>query len=640
MARQPLHTLQHGLLLFAVILIAGVLRFGYPGVNSFASDEARVSLMALDTIHGEHFASYGIASSAGARNLPASIYVFTIPFLLSSNPLVATYFVGILNILAIAIIYRLGSRVWNRWVALIAALYLATAPYNVFYSRNIWTQDLLVILSSVWLLLAYHVTESTTSRRRFLAITGLTFITGFSFQVHVAAISLIGAWVYLFVRFKWWRSWVAVGLGIGLSIIPLLPFLYTTVCCAPELVEEYVSGTGEGTIRLNLAPIESTFRLAVNDDWNFLALGSLPESADVTSSTEISAMLVAIILLIGTFSFFISFRRDRTSQQRNFSEIMLVFLLSPIVTFALFPLTVQPHYLLTTLPLIALVAGMSFYVLQNHVLRFTLLMLVLVTSVMWIIQVQYSLASIDGRTAPNGMGTTLQSFQAITERIPADRPLIVHTQSTDAYTRGEPAIWKVLRYGDDLRLVNGWTNAILPTKSALFVTDADGMPAFEEVEAYLDDVQRYQPVEGAAPIYTGTINFDGFQQTYQWLETPVMFSSGLTLLGWRMRIISGRFRVSTVYRAESIPEETVLNQFTHLRTSEARDPSTQPPYVSDISFLPENWQTGDILIGMADFFLPDDFDASQTLTIDLGQYHPDSGVRFPRADGNGDYYRN
>jgi predicted membrane-bound mannosyltransferase len=59
--------------LISVLILAGVLRLGYVGVNPFASDEARVSLLALKMARQGEIAINGISSSTGARNLPASI---------------------------------------------------------------------------------------------------------------------------------------------------------------------------------------------------------------------------------------------------------------------------------------------------------------------------------------------------------------------------------------------------------------------------------------------------------------------------------------------------------------------------------------------------------------------------------------
>ena len=138
-------------------------------------------------------------------------------------------------------------------------------------------------------------------------------------------------------------------------------------------------------------------------------------------------------------------------------------------------------------------------------------------------------------------------------------------------------------------------------------------------------------------ISSETINFDAFDELYNWLDEPVAFSSGLTLLGWRARTISQRFRVSTVYRIDALPSDTQIRQFTHLRTPDALDPTTPPSLVADIPFTPQNWRVGDILIGIADFMALDQI--PETVTLDLGHYRVDTGTRFPRIDGSGDSVR-
>ena len=50
------------LALLAVLALAAALRLGWMGVNSFAFDEARLSLIALKMARGGEFASLGMPS--------------------------------------------------------------------------------------------------------------------------------------------------------------------------------------------------------------------------------------------------------------------------------------------------------------------------------------------------------------------------------------------------------------------------------------------------------------------------------------------------------------------------------------------------------------------------------------------------
>ena len=93
-----------------VLVLAAVLRLGYAGVNPFASDEARLSVLALEMGREGHLIRTGIPNSAGSRNLPASVYAFVLPYILSTDPLVATQYVGVLNVLAVFGIWWITRR--------------------------------------------------------------------------------------------------------------------------------------------------------------------------------------------------------------------------------------------------------------------------------------------------------------------------------------------------------------------------------------------------------------------------------------------------------------------------------------------------------------------------------------------------
>jgi hypothetical protein len=146
--------------IFALIVLAAILRLGYAGVNPFASDEARLSVLALEMGREGHLIRTGIPNSAGSRNLPASVYAFVPPYLLSTDPLIATQYVGVLNLMAVFGIWWITKCGFGAWSAWIAALFAASAPFAVFFSRNIWTQNLLIPMAVLWLI-ASHIAITT-----------------------------------------------------------------------------------------------------------------------------------------------------------------------------------------------------------------------------------------------------------------------------------------------------------------------------------------------------------------------------------------------------------------------------------------------------------------------------------------------
>ncbi len=77
--------------LLAILLLAAGLRFAYPGVSSFAMDEAHISLDALRMARGGEFVMAGQPSSVDIPFFPASVWLFALPYAVSPDPLVATW---------------------------------------------------------------------------------------------------------------------------------------------------------------------------------------------------------------------------------------------------------------------------------------------------------------------------------------------------------------------------------------------------------------------------------------------------------------------------------------------------------------------------------------------------------------------
>src|SRR5258708_31321204 len=131
--------------LAAILILAAILRLGAPGVVEFKTDEANLSERALDLVRGRDVPLLGIDSSVGVPNSPVSIYILTIPFAISSNPLVVTQFIGLLNVIAVGLLCAIARRYYGPLAAIVAGLLFAISPWAVIYSRKIWAQDMLPV---------------------------------------------------------------------------------------------------------------------------------------------------------------------------------------------------------------------------------------------------------------------------------------------------------------------------------------------------------------------------------------------------------------------------------------------------------------------------------------------------------------
>ena len=115
------------LLLTAVLLLATVLRVGWPQLTEFKFSEARLEALALELTREGHLPLVGVPSSAGFDHSPISVYLYVPAFLFATDPILATIYGGLVNVAAVALCWWLARR-WpggGRWAAAIAALLFA-----------------------------------------------------------------------------------------------------------------------------------------------------------------------------------------------------------------------------------------------------------------------------------------------------------------------------------------------------------------------------------------------------------------------------------------------------------------------------------------------------------------------------------
>ncbi|MDQ7033741.1 MAG: glycosyltransferase family 39 protein [Anaerolineae bacterium] len=625
--------------LIGVVLLAALLRLGYAGVNPFASDEARLSVLALEIARDGQVIRTGIPNSAGSRNLPASVYAFVPPYLLATDPLLATQYVGLLNLVAVFSLWWLARRTFGIWSATISGLIAAAAPFAVFFSRNIWTQNLLFPMTVLWLVATTIAITSHHSRHKYIGIGLAWFIAGFAFQVHLAGATLGLATLYVTVRWQWWRKWIPVFIGGGIAALALIPFLYEAVCCSPELLSEYSTTTGESGIDSQV--LLYTIQAALNRGWDYLAAGNLTQHG----SAIFPQILTAVILILGMMAiakmrwFFTRTQYIaslQTEHQRTIIELTALLLLTPTLLFTYHRAPVRLHYILTALPALAIISGASAMLLKRRIWHIATTGIAIVLVAIWSYQILSSLAIVNQQTAPQGINEPLKAPRTVAYSLPDDgRVVVMHTQSPDYYQRGEAAIWKVLLWNRPQRITNGWSVLLLPNEPSYLMTEIDGIHAWQEMRdtGIMDDnLIQYDPLLGAPPYYMQPYDGETLPPQAIMLDEPVTFDSGLQLLGWYTRHVDGQVRVSMLYQAISNPpDDASLRQFTHLRYAADVENGAMDElaYIDDIE-LTLSWQQGDRLIAIAAFTPSED---SGTFYVDVGQYSLNTGERYLNSTG-------
>ena len=165
------------LLLIVILTLAAVLRLGWPGLTEFKYDEATIARLALALVHEGRLPTHGLTSSLVIPHPPLTAYLLAIPFAISRDPALAVLFSGALGVVAVWLTYVLGRRYFGERVGLLAAALFASAPWAIFYSRKIWSQNVPAI-SLGFMLALYAVVVERKPKALIWALLGLGALMG------------------------------------------------------------------------------------------------------------------------------------------------------------------------------------------------------------------------------------------------------------------------------------------------------------------------------------------------------------------------------------------------------------------------------------------------------------------------------
>ena len=655
-----------------MIALAAALRFGWAGVNSFAGDEARISLDAL-RMHDE-FVMAGQQSSVNIPFLPLSVWVYALPYRLSNDPLFATQFTAALNVLAVIGVWALGRK-WHPGAGWIAALFLAASPYGVFYARSIWQPNLLAPLATLWLGLAYlAVTQS--GRPRSAAIAACVAVGLSVVQVHFAGVAFVLGTAYLFFRVRWYKSLLPVIIGAAVALIFALPYLYYITVIDPNVLARFGSVAG-GEVAYSLDGFANLTRLALNWDWGYLGQGDY----DTYGRDPFAPLLVGLLLLNGLIGLVrelmarVHGGRDESrpdeekpvgersedptpppappriqggeTEKSGFSPlpacvgeglgvrgrgallaefVLLLLLISPLA-FLRHSSPVLIHYQLIALPATALLVGVGMIRARAETQLLTAAVAVTV-AVVWTLQAVNTLNYAALNRPPNSaLSSILRESRDVAYG--SEAPVLMFTHGDVAAIDGEVAVFETLLWDQPHRVINGDVLLILPPEPTTLIATLAPFQMWEELVAagLAVDVREFPRREGALPFMT--TRYDGVSdpQGFTALD-PVAFADGTTLEGWRVRWVGSRFRVSTLWRVGDLTTTSVVQQFHHLRNADTRE--GEPFMGSDVPLSIHTWRSGDQVIVMADFF---DVPPGEGYTLDIGHYTLPDLQRITRADG-------
>lgn len=605
-------------LLVAILLLAAVLRMGWPGVTEFKADEARLARLALEMVEGVHFPSRGISSSIGFPNFPMSVWLYALPLFLWSHVYAATLFTGLLNTAAVLACFWFVRRYWGTEAALVATLMFAVSPWAVHHSRKIWAQNLLPFFVLGW---GISAALAFVEKRPGFVLLHI-FCLAIAVQVHFAAVALVPAtllWLFVFRRRVRWRP---VLLGLGLAALTALPFLLYLAAQEAGIGSALQRAAANGR-DWNLNAWRYAWMLGSGSDIHALAgpqafrtyLARVPGSplAHFAWSAIIAGGLV---FLAGHL-----WLKRLAPGQRQRSEVeflVLGWFLAPVLFFSLPGLPVELHYLLPIYPTPYIAAGVILATLARRwrLLAWTILSVSVVVEVwVWVSLLTF----VRVHATPGGFGVPL-ALQL--EATGLARRMMVETNAAEVLIAGPgespeseafAAVYDALLYDTPHRFVDVSHSALFPETPAIVFLDPDaGGQLYEEAATRQESVALRR---GEGTLEVLALPSSATPAPEYTFASPQILTNWVSFFGYDApRVDEGGTASWRVYWNTGEPAPVAYHLFNHLI-----DASGQRVAQVDVAaFAASQWRRGDVVVNH--FQVPWPAGAAEPLTVRTGMY--------------------
>lgn len=577
-----------GAALLFILLLAAYLRLSYPGIVEYKRDEANLSRLALDVAHGRAFHLLGIGSSVGFPNAPMNVYLLAVPYWFDDSPILATQFIGLLNVGAVLALYIVARHYYGIIPALLAALLFAANPWAVIFSRKIWAQNMLPVFVVLvfWTAVAGFIKD-----RRWGQVLHLPLLVTAG-QVHYAAFVLIPG--------------TLIALIMGRKRLTR-PFFVGGVC-AIVLTVPFIVGLSRANL-LNITRISESITRSESeqDDSGLLAPSALRGARLITAGNQIHALagpdefenylqtvpdvywfFDVLPWVAAASAVWLVVRLCRRRDARTPVDFLLLTgLIFPVLAYSIRWTDFHIHYLIPMLPFACLVIGVGVGDVYSRLggrrrMAFAAVMGALLAAVvvfqMWLWLALLSF--VDGRATPDGFGPPLHYLMRARAAIIADGNAVIADLGGDAIgIDGEPTIWAALLYNSvDVRFER--------SNVRVYPQDEAGYLTFGCLST---DGGRVFPLrEGEGCYHLARRGPDDLDpQGLVFLENPAQFANGAAIIAYRYSPLCLSILWSTTARA-------VENYFFAVHFYDASN--NRISIADGLSWAGHYWRPGDRLV--------------------------------------------
>jgi len=605
--------------LLGILVLALLLRMGWPMLAEFKRDEATVTRRALAIAYEGDLPAAGVGSSIGTANLPLTLYLTAIPLRLWQDPVAAVLFVGLLNGLAVLACYALGRAYFSRAVGLVAAFLFAVNPWAVLYGRKIWCRTLPLVT-----LAFFAAVFATFVRRRPWALVGafvgLAALVGLQLE-GIAFIPL------LFILILLYRKQVALWpllVGLFLFALAVSPYVIHDALRGWPNLRDFLDYAGDEA-HFSWDALRYAFMLTGSAGIHGMAGALCPEYlAGLPNLWWLNWLMMGLLALALLYGLVQVMRGS--GERRRFFTLLLLWFAVPIALQSRSTAPVYLHYFVLLYPVqflliaILLVDGSTELKILSPKLRLARRLVIgrwsLVVALLlwggWQVAVLGRLfVFMDQHPTTGGYGIPLKYHRAAAQearRLAGQSEIIVLSVGMNPAVDENPSVFEALLFGHPHRFADGrWALPVPDSSEVVYLVgpvgespSPDFQPVLERLETMgygqagpaiiLPDGWRYQHVYRAGPdredVLAGLTRF----------PEVVSFANGVAFLGYEMGEavpVGGTLEVWLAWWVRSPPPRgTDYHFFTHLLDEEGNLRSQH----DGTGFPTATWQAGDLVL--------------------------------------------
>src|SRR3989344_475143 len=252
--------LKNNLIIISIITVAILLRF----INlasipvGFNDDEAAFGYNAYSILktgmdEWGRFLPFPAFESFGDWKLVVYLYLTAISqFFFGLNEFATRFPSALFGVFAVFACYLLSKRLFDKKVALLAALFLAISPWHIVASRNAFESDLLVFFITI----STHFFLIGLNSKKFITFSFVGFVI--SFYVYRSAWLFLPLFISILIytsrkQLKIQQTYLAKNLVLAfILLLPLLPTLLTFKGQSRFLQESFISGVARTGINADI----------------------------------------------------------------------------------------------------------------------------------------------------------------------------------------------------------------------------------------------------------------------------------------------------------------------------------------------------------------------------------------------------